>query len=152
MKTVDMQFLQLEILQSVFKIRLPIALICIALVVVSLLLFSNAFPALILFIILIEGITAFIKKKREVRKLSAEDIRVKKRIALDKYIRDGSYRLAFDGEMKDYKIPKHFYENEYIEGRMFYIVEYAEPKKGRGSLLGIYPASKYKIGTDLICD
>lgn len=164
MKTINMEFLKKEITGGLNS-KVPIFFIAVfGAIIVMMLLGSVNSPhdvkvatcgmsaGLGLVCVVICGIVPLISRKKNSDQLSHEDIRVKKRVAVEKYISNDDHWVAFKGEKNDRRVTNQLYYREFAPGREFYIISRVQVKNGREAekLIGIYPADVYTIDTNEI--
>lgn len=164
MKTINMEFLKKEITGGLNS-KVPIFFIAVfGAIIVMMLLGSVNSPhgvkvatwgmsaGLGLVCVVICGIVPLISRKKNSDQLRPEDIRVKKRVAVEKYISNDDHWVAFKGEKNDRRVTNQLYYREFAPGREFYIISRVQVKNGRGveKLIGIYPADVYTIDTNEI--
>lgn len=101
--------------------------------------------------VMICGIMPLLRHKKNSDELRPEEIKVKKRAAADRYKKNDKRWVAFRGEEDDYIVSNEFYHHEFAPGREFYIISRVQMKNGREKekLIGIYPADRYTIDTEL---
>ncbi len=164
MKTINMEFLKKEITGGLNS-KVPIFFIAVfGAIIVMMLLGSVNSPhdvkvatwgmsaGLGLVCVVICGIVPLISRKKNSDQLRPEDIRVKKRVAVEKYISNDDHWVAFKGEKNDRRVTNQLYYREFAPGREFYIISRVQVKNGREAekLIGIYPADVYTIDTNEI--
>lgn len=164
MKTINMEFLKKEITGGLNS-KVPIFFIAVfGAIIVMMLLGSVNSPhdvkvatwgmsaGLGLVCVVICGIVPLISRKKNSDQLRPENIRVKKRVAVEKYISNDDHWVAFKGEKNDRRVTNQLYYHEFAPGREFYIISRVQVKNGREAekLIGIYPADVYTIDTNEI--
>lgn len=164
MKTIDINFLRKEMTGGV-KSKVPIFFIAVfGAIIVMMLAGSVNSPhdvkiatwgmsvGLGLVCVVICGILPLLSHKKNSDELRPEDVRIKKRAAVEKYISNDDHWVAFKGEKYDRRVTNQFFYHEFAPGREFYIISRVQMKNGREKekLIGIYPADRYTIDTELM--
>lgn len=164
MNKIDLEFLKKEITGGT-NTKVPLFFIIVFGIVIAMMLVGSVnsphdvkvaiwgiSAGLVLVCVVICGILPLLSHKKNSNELRPEDIRVKKRAAVDKYKKNDKHWAAFRGEEDDYIVSNDFYHHEFAPGREFYIISRVQMKNGRETekLIGIYPADVYTIDTNEI--
>ncbi len=164
METIDINFLRKEMTGGV-KSKVPIFFIAVfGAIIVMMLAGSVNSPhdvkiatwgmsvGLGLVCVVICGILPLLSHKKNSDELRPEDVRIKKRAAVEKYISNDDHWVAFKGEKYDRRVTNQFFYHEFAPGREFYIISRVQMKNGREKekLIGIYPTDRYTIDTELM--
>lgn len=148
MEVIDVKFIRREKLK-IYLIVFPV----VVLVSLCYFLYYSDWSVLLVIISL-----CLIKFTRDIIGLNkdchVENIRIRKRMALEKSFHDGSPRVSFEGETKNYFVCPKFVNDEYIYGSMFYIVELQRWQKGKEIVetIGVYPMDRYILDPKIKCD
>ena len=164
MNKIDLEFLKKEITGGT-NTKVPLFFIIVFGIVIAMMLVGSVnsphdvkvaiwgiSAGLVLVCVVICGILPLLSHKKNSNELRPEDIRVKKRAAADRYKKNDKRWVAFRGEEDDYIVSNEFYHHEFVPGREFYIISRVQRKNGREKekLIGIYPADRYTIDTELM--
>ena len=164
MNKIDLEFLKKEITGGM-NTKVPLFFIIVFGVVIAMMLVGSVnsphdvkvsiwgiSAGLVLVCVVICGILPLLSHKKNSNELRPENIRVKKRVAVEKYISNDDHWVAFKGEKNDRRVTNQLYYREFAPGREFYIISRVQMKNGRETekLIGIYPADVYTIDTNEI--
>ena len=164
MKTIDINFLRKEMTGGV-NAQVPLFFAIFFSVVIIVMLAGSAkaphdvrvatcgiSAGLWIVCVMICGILPLLRHKKNSDELRPENVRIKKRAAVEKYISNDDHWVAFKGEKYDRRVTNQFFYHEFAPGREFYIISRVQRKKGREKekLIGIYPADRYTIDTELM--